>query len=142
MKALLSLDARILLARLLLIILAFGSLYGVYDNYEFLLRFPFYVTATLDLVFALAFLYFFIQFRKLSFKMRGFVKQSVLLYGGYVVIANVASLWLYTKNLGVGNLATEAGLDVPMYIAQQVLYLGVAPAIAFLVIWSLLRGVR
>ena len=128
--------------RLFFVVFAVGSLYGIYDNREFLTKFPFYLLALADAAFAVAFFYFFFTFNKLG-KVRSKISVlSVLAYGTYVVVVNLAGFWFYASNLGVANIATEVGLSSSAYMAQQILYLGIAPAAAFIAMALLVRRIR
>ena len=130
-----------LLVRVLFLIFALGSAYGVYDNREFLVEFPFYIVAAADTVFALVFFYLFFVFDKLKQRESAALFLSTLLYGGYVLIVNLTSFWLYTSNLGIQNAASQAGLSTSSYIVQQVVHLGVAPTIVFVIVIWLIRRI-
>ena len=139
MKKILSHDALIFTIRLLLAVLALGAMFGVYDNREFITRFPFLILALIDGAFAGLFLYGFIRFRTLSNKAHMLLSHSVLAYTIYTFTVSMTSLWLYIENLGAENIATAFNMSVPMYITQQIIYLGLAPSAALICVWWLMR---
>jgi len=137
MKFPLSKDARVLLVRVFLIVMAAGSLYGVYDNQEFLARFPFYLSAAADVLFAGIFLYFaYFLPTFITRTNRKILMVALAAFWVYTTAVSLSSSALYAFNLGIFYVALEAGKSIPVYIASEVIYLAILPALVFgFVIW-------
>lgn len=124
----LSKPARVLVIRGLFAVLALGSLYGIWDNREFLLRFPFYLLETADFFLAVVFAYLAVTFPRPQCKK--FLMPGLIIYGIFIVVVNLVSSWLHASALGFANVAAADSLTVPLYIFQEVLYLAILPLVA------------
>ncbi len=137
MKLPLSKNALILLVRVFLIVMAAGSLYGVYDNQEFLTRFPFYLSAAADVLFAGIFLYFaYFLPTFIARTNRKILMLALATFWVYTTAVSLTSSALYAFNLGIFYVALEAGKSIPLYIAFEITYLAILPALVFgFMIW-------
>lgn len=136
MKLPLSKDARLLLIRSFFFVLALGALYGVYDNREFLIRFPFYFLVTADIAFAGIFLYLVYYLPSLIRSKRQIIMYILGIFWVYTAIVSLASSALYAFNVGIFYVALESGKSIPQYIASEIIYLALLPALVFgFIIW-------
>ena len=127
----LSRSAQTLLIRLFFVVFAVGALYSVYDNYMFLLKFPFGLLAVIDIAFATVFFYLAYNFKKLPKKIAKLPLQTTLAYWEYVVLFTVGGVVLHAYYIGIGNAAQSLGYGVPAYIAWQAVYSVLLPSAVF-----------
>jgi len=136
----LSKGVQILLVRVFFFVLVLSSAYGIYDNRDFLTTFPFYITAVLDTLFALFFLYAVTFLPKLIRSKKTLVLRTFLAFWAYTITINLGSLGLYVRNLGTEKVAEASGYSFSFYIFYEVTYLAILPSIAFgLIAWIIYK---
>lgn len=141
MKLALSRPARLFLVRGLFAVLALGALYGIWDNREFITRYPFYILAVVDLGLAVLFGYLAATFPQQ--KCKKFLLPALIAYGVFIVGLNLISSWLHASALGFANVAAAESLTVPLYIFQEVLYLAILPVIVVIaMVWMVRKWGR
>ncbi|QSH39508.1 hypothetical protein JXR01_00645 [Candidatus Kaiserbacteria bacterium] len=139
MKFTLSRSATNLLIRGLFLVFALGSLYGIWDNYEFFLLSPFYFTAFIDLSFAILFLYFVFSFKSVASKTPRYLTYGMLALWAYTVLSGIIGSIVHTQALGLPEAARMAGYTETTFILSELLYVIILPSIVFLLILRLLR---
>ena len=142
MNALLSRPARVLLVRIFCVLIAVSALYGIYDNRDFLLRFPFYLLAGIDLLFASAFGYIAYTLSTIPKKHLTRVVYVLSGYWLYSTSVSLASAYFYAVNLGLGNVAQSAGVSESQYIVTELVHFAVLPALVFGLIALTVRSLR
>jgi len=140
MNTTLSPSALRVLVRGLFLVLAFGSLYGAWDNREFFLRAPFYVVVFIDLSLGIHFLIFSAFFEKVRNAHRAYMLHVVTFMWAYSIIAGAVSSWAHTNALGLSEAVRIAGFTSARdYYFSEALYVLILPNLAFAVIWWLVR---
>lgn len=138
MSLALSTSAQHLLLRGFFLLLALGAFYSVWDNREFFLRFPFYLTAFTDIAFAFAFLFFSVLLPRFLEQYYRIVWYGVLLMWVYTLLTNSISVIIFVQAIGLADAATMAGFTIPLFVASEILYALVLPSLAFgVVLWIL-----
>lgn len=141
MHLFLSRGAQILLVRLFFIVIATGALYGIWDNHEFLTRFPFYLIALADALFAVIFIYLAIIFPQPASFSKKLPQYSLVAYWLYSVTTNTISIIFYTYQIGLEHAAQNAQSSVVFYILSEAVYILVLPSIVFALIFIAVQKV-
>ncbi len=139
----LSPSAQRLLIRGFFVVIALGSWYGVYDNREFFLRFPFYLIAVIDIAFGLILLYFAVLLRSLLQTHRTTVLLGTAAMGLYTIGAGIVGSIFFLRAVGLERAVELSDYSsTSLYVTSELLYALVLPAIVFGVILWMLRGER